>query len=52
MRNKNDMAEPDDLQLSAIDAYLNRVYRIIVIIIPLVCVCMSLIITGLHAVGW
>ena len=52
MRNKNDMAEPDDLQLSAIDAYLNRVYRIIVIIIQLVCVCMSLIITGLHAVGW
>lgn len=39
-------------ELSAIDAYINRVYRIIVLIIPIFCLCASVTIITLHSVGW
>lgn len=38
--------------LSALDAYTNRVYRIIVLIIPFFCLCASATITILHYIGW
>lgn len=42
----------ENSNLSALDAYMNRVYRIIVIIIPVFCLCASTSITILHYVGW
>lgn len=38
--------------LSALDVYTNRVYRIIVLIIPVFCLCASATITILHHIGW
>lgn len=38
--------------LSALDAYINRVYKIIVLIIPIFCLCASTTITTLHYIGW
>lgn len=42
----------DKQELSAIDAYINRVYRIIVLIIPIFCLCASATIITLHSIGW
>ena len=39
-------------ELSALDAYTNRVYKIIVLIIPIFCLCASATITTLHYIGW
>ncbi len=39
-------------EMSALDAYTNRVYRIIVLIIPIFCLCASTTITTLHFIGW
>lgn len=38
--------------MSALDAYTNRVYKIIVFIIPFFCICASVTITTLHYIGW
>lgn len=38
--------------MSALDAYTNRVYKIIVLIIPIFCLCASATITTLHFIGW
>lgn len=38
--------------LSALDAYTNRVYRIILFLIPVFCLCASTTITVLHYIGW
>lgn len=39
-------------ELSALDAYTNRVYKIIVLIIPIFCLCASATIISLHYLGW
>ena len=39
-------------EMSALDAYTNRVYKIIVLIIPIFCLCASTTITTLHFIGW
>lgn len=39
-------------ELSALDAYINRVYGIILFLIPLLCLCASATITTLHYIGW
>lgn len=39
-------------EMSALDAYTNRVYKIIVLIIPIFCLCASATITTLHFIGW
>ena len=39
-------------ELTALDAYTNRVYRIIVLIIPIFCLCASTTITVLHFSGF
>lgn len=39
-------------ELTPLDAYNNRVYRIIVLIIPIFCLCASATITVLHYIGW
>ena len=38
--------------MTAIEAYTKRVYRIIVIVIPVFCLCASLTITALHFLGF
>ncbi len=38
--------------LSALDAYINRVYKIILFLVPVFCLCASITITTLHYVGW
>ena len=47
---QNDQIQSDKT-LSALDAYINRVYRIIVLIIPIFCICVSITITTLHLTG-
>ena len=42
----------DSGEMSALDAYTNRVYRIIVLIIPIFCLCASATITILHHIGF
>ena len=42
----------DKMELSALDAYLNRVYKIIVLLIPAYCVCAAASITLMQASGW
>lgn len=42
----------DSEEMSALDAYTNRVYRIIVLIIPIFCLCASATITILHHIGF
>ena len=39
-------------EMSALDVYTNRVYKIIVLIIPVFCLCASATITTLHFIGW
>ena len=39
-------------EMSALDAYTNRVFKIIVLIIPIFCLCASATITTLHYIGW
>ena len=39
-------------ELSALDAYINRVYKIIVLLIPGFCLCAAVIITALVLEGW
>ena len=39
-------------EISALDAYTNRVYKIVILIIPLFCLCASATITFLHIIGW
>ena len=39
-------------EMSALDAYTNRVYRIIVLLIPGFCMCASATIVTLHFLGW
>ena len=38
--------------LSALDAYINRIYKLIVIIIPIFCLCAAATITALEIEGW
>ena len=47
---QNDQIQSDKT-LSTLDAYINRVYRIIVLIIPIICICASITITTLHLTG-
>ncbi len=42
----------DKMEMAALDAYLNRVYKIIVLLIPAYCVCAAASITFMQASGW
>ena len=42
----------DGNQMTALDAFVNRVYKIIVIIIPIFCICASVTILTLHYLGF
>ena len=42
----------EEWELSALDAYTNRVYKIIVLIIPIFCICASATIICLHYMGY
>ena len=48
---KQDNAAPKR-EMSALDAYTNRVYKIIVLMIPGFCMCASATIVTLHFLGW
>lgn len=39
-------------EMSALDAYINRIYKIIVLLIPGFCMCASATISTLHFLGW
>ena len=39
-------------EMTALDAYINRVYKIIVLIIPIFCLCAAGSITTMQANGW
>ncbi len=42
----------ETMEMAALDAYLNRVYKIIVLLIPTYCVCAAASITFMQASGW
>ncbi|MBQ9205746.1 MAG: GGDEF domain-containing protein [Treponema sp.] len=46
------MGEKDENNLSALDAYINRVFKIIVFIIPFFCLCASSSATTLYLLGY